>query len=320
MDVKTFIVVLTCLACHGDGRISSLPDLIDEALRPGGYVEKTVWYYLQNDGEVGYPLFRADLWQDRYGATVSDVWETFGRVGIMKHKFILGHNIYAAYEKTDPLVERSLIRDLMKDIYGMKNVTAPKVMIDIGGYIGLTAIVFKKLYPNARVIIYEPCPVSRLWLGVNIYLNGLKLTDFEIHREALANVDNEERIITYNYMESMSASAYEKPGLAEEREEMKRADSEVKASTVTLETLLKRKDVGDVDFLKIACEGCEFEVMPSLSKDVLARVKYATGRIHPWLEQYFKAQDVIDSKNILCLNGWTMEDLECSVGAPRREL
>jgi FkbM family methyltransferase len=72
-------------------------------------------------------------------------------------------------------------------VYLFHSDTEHPTIIDCGSNIGMSILFFKALYPNARVIGFEPDPFTFKILSENIALNGL--SDVELHQCALSHVD-----------------------------------------------------------------------------------------------------------------------------------
>ncbi len=58
--------------------------------------------------------------------------------------------------------------------YKFKTKTKSPFIIDCGGHIGTTALYFKRKYPNAEILVFEPSPVPLKLLKINIKQNNYK--------------------------------------------------------------------------------------------------------------------------------------------------
>jgi FkbM family methyltransferase len=61
------------------------------------------------------------------------------------------------------------------------------IIVDCGSNIGMSILFFKRLYPKARIIGFEPDPYTFEILSENVYRNAL--TDVELHQCALGEHD-----------------------------------------------------------------------------------------------------------------------------------
>lgn len=125
------------------------------------------------------------------------------------------------------------------------------VIFDCGSNIGMSVLFFKKLYPNARIVAFEPDPITFDFLRQNVSQN--KLSNIDLHQIAIGNQNGEIELFR---------------------------DSSPNSSSLTMSTLRQRHPgpsvtvpmrrlsefiSSDVDLLKIDVEGVEDEVMNELS-------------------------------------------------------
>jgi FkbM family methyltransferase len=62
----------------------------------------------------------------------------------------------------------------INEIYRFKSDIDCPVIIDAGGYVGISALYFKKNYPLAKIFVFEPDPKVFDLLEINIHANRLK--------------------------------------------------------------------------------------------------------------------------------------------------
>jgi FkbM family methyltransferase len=133
------------------------------------------------------------------------------------------------------------------------------VVVDVGGYIGDTAIHFA--LRGAKVVyVYEPSPEF-----------------LEIARRNVSQYDN---ILLYGYGLGSEDRVDHLAGFGSCRKTGSTIGEEVeirKASTVLLDIIRKE---GNIGLLKIDCEGCEWELVNCLESDILNRVAYMYIEVH----------------------------------------
>jgi len=128
------------------------------------------------------------------------------------------------------------------------------LVIDCGSNIGMSIFYFKRKYPKARVIGFEPDPGIFEVLKSNIAANGL--SDVVVHNCALADREGEtELFCDPDPVGSLRAS------LRKER-----APQNVVSKRVKTVLLSKYLD-SEVDFLKIDVEGMEMAVIEDLERE-----------------------------------------------------
>jgi len=133
------------------------------------------------------------------------------------------------------------------------NVKGKKVL-DIGGYVGDTAIYFIS-QGALKVLVYEPFPYSFRVALLNIKQNQLE-DRIEIKNCALGGED------TFMIIDPEFVNNNETRAMSQERG--------VKIPVVTLDTIVKQYSI--VDWcLKMNCEGCEYEVFQKATTDTLRR-------------------------------------------------
>jgi len=84
----------------------------------------------------------------------------------------------------------------------------------------------------------------------------------------------------------------------------------------SLETVFRKLKINDCDFLKIDCEGCEYQIFKDVSKKTLSRIKYIAMEVH-FFNQKMKHEYLI-FKNLLISHGFKIREVaspvHCSIG------
>ena len=131
-----------------------------------------------------------------------------------------------------------------------------KIVIDIGGYIGDTALYFIKNGAK-KVYIYEINPDIFKILQQNISMNDLDDKLIAINK----GIGNSYKKVTLNIPELKgSSSIFEKLG-----EKMKIIDK-IEVDIIPFNEII----IENIDILKIDCEGCEFEILQNILENKLA--------------------------------------------------
>jgi len=171
---------------------------------------------------------------------------------------ILGWELeYASLDALLSAIDQILVRRL-NDFVTFN--TSP-VIIDCGANIGLSVLAYKKRFPKAKIIAFEPDPVFSPILKRNLALNGAG--DVEVV-EAAAWTTNGTQVWC---LEGNDGSRILQPG-------------QTYAKTTTVRTIdLSAYLDKPVDLLKIDIEGAEYEVIPHLQV-CLANVKSISLECH----------------------------------------
>lgn len=152
-----------------------------------------------------------------------------------------------------------VLRELYEDIYGLKELklSPGDIVIDVGAHVGAVSIFLGKRFPDVRILAYEPC---RNTFGV--------LQD-NIRRNNVANVESFNLAISGNGRDLRLLVAPHKSGMAnafvsEEVREKRVRDlgyrTEVVAS-ITLDAVFRDNGIDRCAFMKLDCEGAEFEIV-----------------------------------------------------------
>ena len=181
-----------------------------------------------------------------------------GRQIIIAKGFVIpGVNVtYAEPDGLEWLLTRETVREYDN---GLNLPDKPKV-IDIGAHVGVVSMYLAKKY-NAEVWAYEPQPQNSRRLVLNIERNGL--TD-KAHAFNLAVTgDGRDVTIGSNTENSGGNSIYDSGSFA--------------AKSITLPEILA--EVGEIDLLKIDCEGAEFEILAD-PEILRGNVGIVRGEVH----------------------------------------
>lgn len=138
-------------------------------------------------------------------------------------------------------------------------------VLDVGANIGAFCLHVKSFCPQARMICVEPMPSNLDTLRANV-------TD-QAFIEAVALVDKSGPVVMYDFgpMYSGCHSIYPL-GVA-------RAVP-VEVPGKTLADLFEEYGIGEVRFLKLDCQGAEYDVIPSADISLLQRIDYIALEVH----------------------------------------
>ncbi len=155
------------------------------------------------------------------------------------------------------------------EIYKFKTDVKNPLILDCGANIGLSIIYFKKLYPESKIIAFEPD--FKIYEILKYNLSSFQFLDVEIINKGLSNKAGEADF----YSEGADA------GRIVLKED---AADTIKIETIRLIDYLKEP----IDFLKIDIEGIEYDVLFD-SKDYLKNVRNLFVEYHSFFgkEQNF---------------------------------
>ena len=120
-----------------------------------------------------------------------------------------------------------------------------------GSNIGMSILFFKKLYPKARIVAFEPDPFTFAALSTNISQNHL--SEVQLHQAALGKFDGEIEF----FRDACTQSSSLMMSTVRERHD----GPSIEVPALKLSTFI----TSAVDLLKIDVEGAEFAVLTDLA-------------------------------------------------------
>src|SRR2546425_2576165 len=161
----------------------------------------------------------------------------------------------------------SLVAEIfIRQVYGSD--FDQKVVVDVGAYNGDSAIYFAR--KGARLVIgLDPDPRSLELARENIKLNNLE------DKVKLLNV-----ALSTRTGESKLGVNAETPNITQIAEPYSTADDTLEIETVTVEEIMKRFNVQNIDFLKINCEGCEYGIIRTLPAKAIESISEIVLEFH----------------------------------------
>ena len=166
--------------------------------------------------------------------------------------------------------------ELEHDDYGLRSLSAGAgdVLLDLGTNVGMTAILLAKMFPLARVVGIEPMPRNLGFARHNAAANNVS-GRVEVLFAALT-ARGERKTLFYNTRNSGGSGAF--PNLAERARGNVFVDFELETLTLAELLVAAGVDVQDVRFVKLDCEGCEYEVVPALQREPARGAAAQPGR------------------------------------------
>ncbi|KAF0111807.1 MAG: FkbM family methyltransferase [Chloroflexi bacterium] len=157
-------------------------------------------------------------------------------------------------------------------------------VIDIGAALGDYSVWAGKQIPHGRLIAVEPYPQSVSLLRVNLEKN--KVLNAEIFTGAIASSNGTTSLtVTEGKVVQNSTAVSHETG------------HEIDVRTITLDELMKSFSIQKCDYLKIDCEGGEYEILFTTPKETLAQIDRICMEIHDGLTVHTR-KEMIDFLNI----------------------
>lgn len=156
---------------------------------------------------------------------------------------------------------------------------AGDLFIDIGAHVGGATIAAVSC--GMRTISVEVLEENANIIAENLRLSGLS-TDGRLEKAAIHHTSGETIFAIYGDQSTESGFHHEFIGqTAADRPTNTTADRVRAVPTISLPDLFAKYQVEDCRILKIDCEGAEWQCFKDVPDDVLDRIEYIIGEIHP---------------------------------------
>ena len=155
--------------------------------------------------------------------------------------------------------------------------TEKDIMIDIGAHVGMVSILYGKLYPQLKIYAFEPDPRNYKMMLMNIKLNNVKnITPFNMA------VSGDGRELKMCIDPELSAVGTQTSITSGNKKEFYTVQS------TTIKDIFEKYNIDTCKFLKIDCEGSEYEILLNTPTEILQKIEFLGGEFHT--NDYIKAQ------------------------------
>ena len=151
------------------------------------------------------------------------------------------------------------------------------VIIDVGAHIGCFTIDVAKKARKGKIIALEPTKKSYELLKENIKINNFQ----NIIADNLGIWKKTDIISLYtNENDSIGNNLFKKTNQIEE------------INVISLSECIEKYDIEKIDFLKMDCEGAEFEIILGLTDETLKKIKKMSIEVH-MMRKEFAVEDLM---------------------------
>jgi len=166
--------------------------------------------------------------------------------------------------------------EFYRDIYGLAGMDLGPgdVFIDAGANVGFVSIAVASLYPDARLIAFEPAPKTFEILQRNIRDNGI---DNITAVNKAVNADGRHLDMMVMHGDSGASNAFINASVAE-RYQSENIGEMVCVEALSLDAVFDEFSIERCAFLKLDCEGAEYEVLRTT--DMLDRIDRIAMELH----------------------------------------
>lgn len=155
------------------------------------------------------------------------------------------------------------------DTWRAGSLRAAPTIVDVGANAGFFSLYMASRFPEARILAFEPVPVNFSLLERNFRANpDRRLTP--VNRAVFSSADH----ITLNYDASdaftTAASIFENV----------HGSDEIRVEAISLPQILQEYEIDEIDYLKLDCEGAEYDILYRCPRDSLRKVRQITLEVH----------------------------------------
>jgi FkbM family methyltransferase len=170
-------------------------------------------------------------------------------------------------------VDIGVVRAVIGHRESLVEIDRPRIIIDAGGHIGTSTVVFAAHYPEARVVTLEPDTSNFTLLQQNTahYPNVLPMQSALWSRDESLQIQNP-AAASYSYQVGVNTT-----------------NPTTKVPGLSLQTLLDQIAAPSCDLLKLDIEGAEFEVMRDTPPEIWQRIKVVVIELHERIRPGVKA-------------------------------
>lgn len=146
----------------------------------------------------------------------------------------------------------------------------PEIVLDIGANVGYFSLFMLSTFPKARVFAFEPMPQNFKLLST--YKNQNPLSDFNIFNTAISSPGKKSIMLNYSANDAYSTSA----GIFQ----MKNQTENITVACTHLEEIIKVNNLTRIDFLKLDCEGSEYDILYNAHAGTLRKISKIAIETH----------------------------------------
>ena len=181
------------------------------------------------------------------------------------------HNIYDIKIIKEQFVDLQYFPNIYEEKF------SPKVVLDIGGYIGDLSLYCASEF-NSKVHVYEPTPQNFDMIQKNLKLNPHLQENIKAFNKGVSGTTDTIKINVQDITGEIHASSHKK---------YKTQVETISIPCVSLEDAIYEMNEPLIDLLKIDCEGQEFEILGKTDLDKLSnKVKYLVFEHHKFVDDY----------------------------------
>jgi FkbM family methyltransferase len=168
------------------------------------------------------------------------------------------------------LIYEILLQSKYKSEYFFPNELNPKVIFDIGGNIGITAIYLASIFPGAKIYTFEPLPDNFEILEKNIQ----KYDNIEAFNIGLGSKNGNFKVYLSSDSENFGGISFYPDPIGNN------SDSFISCEVKNINEVMTMLNIKSVDLIKIDTEGAEYDILTAIKESILKNASWVTGELH----------------------------------------
>lgn len=196
-----------------------------------------------------------------------------------------GHDLVLYDLESSRTLDFVISEAIKGDEYNLRNVDFKPgdVFLDIGANVGSVSILMAKKYPFLRIYSYEAHPVNYSNLLKNIEENAV--TNIKAFNNAVYSVDGHTIGISMNLDNTGATNSFVDP-----KKYPNLYTESVQVPTISLDTIITSNNIKAIKYLKMDCEGAEFEILENSKLFGTIPVENMGLELHIFMESFGKSR------------------------------
>lgn len=146
-----------------------------------------------------------------------------------------------------------------------------KTVVDIGANVGYFSLFMLSINPRAKVFAYEPIPKNFELLSR--YKSENPSLDFQIFNEAVSKSSQKSITLHFDETDAFTTSA----SIFKDHE----TKNQFTVESTCLERIIQDNRLTGIDFIKIDCEGSEYDIIYDAPPAILDKISIISIETHP---------------------------------------
>jgi FkbM family methyltransferase len=166
----------------------------------------------------------------------------------------------------------------MSDVYRInelaKELNEDSIVLDIGANVGFFSALLLSKRPIKKIIAFEPIPINTQTLKRTIGENKLLQERLVLQEKAVTGKPMGDLVLYLDSEKELTENASVFSGFESTH------SKELVVPSITLTQIIEQNSFDKIDFVKMDCEGSEFDILYNTETSLLKRIKRITLEVH----------------------------------------